>query len=132
MTPITPGQTSNNTNNSNSIEEDLAWSQTYKIKSVHCFSHVTINVLGLKSDDVSDLDNWMKYQLYSSLQDIISEYFSSPHDHRLRTNCKRENWGCQHAATTCCHVAPGFFWLNVWFFISKMVVSLIPISLNSL
>ena len=89
MTPITPVPAIYNTNNSISIEEDLAWSQTYKIKSDHAFSHVTVTILGLKSDDVSDLDNWIKYHHYSFLQDIISEYFPSPHDLRLHTNYKK-------------------------------------------
>ena len=34
------------------------------------------------------LNDWMKYHQYSSLQDIISGYFSSPHDLCLHTNYK--------------------------------------------
>ena len=39
----------------------------------------------------------MKYHQYSFLQDIISECFSSPHDQRIHTNCKKK-W-----VPTCCH-----------------------------
>ena len=65
------------------------WSQTDNDESDNAFAHVTVTILRLKSNDVSDLDDSMKYCHYSSLQDIISEYFSSPHDIRVHTNYKK-------------------------------------------
>ena len=89
MTPVTPVPAINNTSNITSIEEELAWSKTDNDEEYHVFEHVTITIPRLKSEDVSDLDDWMKYYHYSSFQDIISEYFSSPHDIHLHTNFKK-------------------------------------------
>ena len=89
MTPVTPVPVINNTNNNNSIEEELAWSQTDNNEDDHVFTHVAITILGLKSKYVSKLDDWMKRHHYSTLQDIIREYFSSSHDLHLHTNCKK-------------------------------------------
>ena len=86
MTPVTPVPALNNTNNNNNIKEELAWSQTDNDEDDHVFAHVTITILGLTSEDVSELDDWMKYHHYSSFQDIISEYFSSPPDLCLHSN----------------------------------------------
>ena len=66
----------------------IVMGQTDNDESDHAFAHVTVTILRLKSDNVSDLDDWMKYHHYSSLQDIMSEYFGSPHDMRLHTNYK--------------------------------------------
>ena len=85
MTPVAPVPALNNTNNNTSIEEELAWSETDNDEDDHVFAHITITLLGLKSDDVSNLDDWMKYHQYSSLQDVISEFFSSPHHLQLQT-----------------------------------------------
>ena len=89
MTPGTPLPAINNTNNNTSIEGELPWSQTDNDEDNHVFAHVTVTILRLKSEDVSDLDDWMKYHHYSSLQDNICEYFSSPHDFHLHTNYKK-------------------------------------------
>ena len=80
MTPATLVLGPNDTNNKTSIEEELAWSQIDNDEDDHVCAHVMITTLGLKSEDVSNLDHWMKYHQYSFLQDIISEYFSSTHD----------------------------------------------------
>ena len=89
MTPVTPVPAINGTNNNTSIKEELAWSQTDNNKDNHVFAQVTITFLLLKSEVLSDLDNWMKYQCYLYLQDIISENFSSPRDLCLHTNYKK-------------------------------------------
>ena len=89
MIPVTPVPATDDTKNNTSIEEGLAWSQIDNNEDDHGFAHVTITILGLKSEDVSDLDDWMKYHQESSLQDIISEYFSSPHDLQLHTNTRK-------------------------------------------
>ena len=89
MASDTPVPALNNTNNNTSIQEELAWSQTDNDEDNNVFAHVTITILGLNSEDVSDLDDWMKYHQYSSLQAIISEYFASSHDLQLHTNYKK-------------------------------------------
>ena len=82
MTLVTHVPAINNTNNNN-IKEDLAWIQKDSDESDHAFSHVTITILRLKSDDESDLDDCIKYHHNTFLQDII---ISSPHDIRLHNN----------------------------------------------
>ena len=91
MMPVTSVSSLSDTNNNNTLKEEWPGaSQPDNDEDDHDFAHVTINILGIKSEDISDLDNWMKYHQYSSLQDIITEYFSSPHDLQLQTNY-REN-----------------------------------------
>ena len=61
MTYVTPLLVIHDTNNNTSIKEELAWSQTDNDEDDHGFAHVTITILDLKSEDVSVLDDWMKY-----------------------------------------------------------------------
>ena len=61
MTAVSPIPTINNTNNNTSIEEELVWSQTDNDEDDHVFTHVTIMIPKLKSDDASDIDDWMRY-----------------------------------------------------------------------
>ena len=42
MTPVKPATAINDTNNNNSIKEDLAWSQTENDESDYAFAHVTM------------------------------------------------------------------------------------------
>ena len=64
MKPITPVPAISDTDNNSRIKEELAWSQTDNDEDNHVFAHVTITILGVKSEDVLDLDDWMRYHQY--------------------------------------------------------------------
>ena len=126
MTPVTPVQTINNTNNNSRIKGKLAWIQTDNDEDDYVFAHVTITMLGLKSGDVSELDDWMKYYQYSFLQDIISEYFSSPHDLQLHPNYKKNGMPI-HCPNLLSHdskllLDEGRYYIN------KIMVKLLPLT----
>ena len=90
MTPVTPVPAMNDTNNNTSFKEELVWSKTDNDEDDHVLHMSSSPSLG-SNLRMSNLDDWMKYHQYSSLQDIISEYFSSSHDLCLHMNYK--NYG---------------------------------------
>ena len=63
MTPVAPVTDLSNTSTNNSIEEELGWSQTDNDEDDHVFAHVTITILGLKSEHVSDLTGVLHFCL---------------------------------------------------------------------
>ena len=110
MTPVTPVPSLSDTNNNTSIEEELAWSQTDNDEDDHVFAHVTITILGLKSYDVSNFDDWMKYldthlskiSSVSTSQALMTFSFTS-------TTIKMKR---PLHCPTCCHVTPSICWMD--------------------
>ena len=52
--------------------------------------HVNINILGYRSDDVQDLDGWMKYYQYRSLKGNVPDYFTEPAQIILHATYKQD------------------------------------------
>ena len=68
------------------VKEESGWSNSNLSGSSRATTHVTTSILGLTSQDASDLDNRTKYHQYKTLQDVIEKCFTRSPELRLDTN----------------------------------------------
>ena len=83
VAPVTPMQPATMPLNQEVEEEsNRIQSDSESSDSAGSSSHVSASILGFTSQDDSDLDHWMKYHRYKSLQDVIEKYYTQPPDLR--------------------------------------------------
>ena len=56
--------------------EDLSCQSLENESNEEPFTHVTMKILGYRSEDVEDLDVWMRYLCCRSLEDMVQDYFT--------------------------------------------------------